>query len=94
MNEVTQVELQTSGGSLSTNKRNYFENLALAWGKALDDQADRLTARADALVDGVDSPQEVTMMTAESLRLQFLSTASHTGLTSVGTALETLARKQ
>ncbi len=95
MNEVTQADSNNAlGGSQLASRRNYFESLAAAWGQALDKVADRLTTRADALIDGEESPRAITLLTAESLRMQFLSTSSHTGITSVGTALETLARKQ
>jgi len=43
---------------------------------------------------GEDSPSRVHELTAESLRMGFLSNSSHTSLTSVASALETMARKQ
>jgi len=73
---------------------SWFEVMAEAWGEALDNQANRLISRAETLNDGNESPQAVTMLTAESLRMQFLSNSSHTALTSMGSALETMARKQ
>lgn len=83
-----------SGGGRRTDG-SWFEVMAQAWGEALDNQANRIVERADALVDGGDeSPQAVTMLSAESLRMQFLSNSSHTALTSMGSALETMARKQ
>ncbi len=39
-------------------------------------------------------PSSITQLTAESLKMGFMSSSSHTSLTSVGSALETMARKQ
>ena len=43
---------------------------------------------------GSDSPSAITALSTESLRMSFLSDNSHTSLTSVGEALDTMARKQ
>ncbi len=100
MNDFTNVQNQLhvnsiSGGKSANNRHNsWFETMAEAWGQALDNQADRIVARADDFNNGLESPAQVTMLTAESLRMQFLSNASHTSLTSMGSALETMARKQ
>ncbi len=76
------------------NNGNWFEAMAQAWGEALDKQANTIVDRAQKLTNGAESPTEITMLTAESLRMQFLSNSSHTALTSMGSALETMARKQ
>lgn len=76
------------------NPENWFEAMADAWGDALNDQADRIVQQSERVADGLNSPSEITALTAESLRMSFISNSSHTALTSVGTALETLARKQ
>ena len=81
-------------GAPGKRSGNWFEAMASAWGEALDNQANRIVERADELVGGEGTPQQVTMMTAESLRMQFLSNSSHTAISSTGTALETMARKQ
>jgi len=73
---------------------NWFEAMADAWGSALNDQAERIVTQADQVANGMDTPAEITQLTAESLRMNFISNSSHTSLTSVGSALETLARKQ
>lgn len=94
--DTTQIaSIPTTGSTRTRSDGSWFEVMAEAWGEALDNQANRLIERADALTDGGDeSPQAVTMLTAESLRMQFLSNSSHTALTSMGSALETMARKQ
>lgn len=73
---------------------SWFEVMADAWGQALDNQANDIVTRSESLTTGNESPREITLLTAESLRMQFLSNSSHTALTSMGTALETMARKQ
>ncbi len=73
---------------------SWFESLARAWGNSLDNQASRLTSLAGELNQGGDQPSTMTMLTAESQRMQFMSTSAHTSTNSVGSALETLGRKQ
>jgi hypothetical protein len=100
MNDLTQAQIAINVGSTHTGNRgrstesSWFEAMAQAWGEALDNQANRITDAAARLEDGVDSPSQITLVTAESLRMQFLSNSSHTALTSMGSALETMARKQ
>ena len=72
----------------------WFEAMAQAWGEALDNQANLITQKSDALSGGNDSPSAITELTTESLRMSFLSNSSHTAISSVGQALETVARKQ
>jgi len=83
-----------STGNSSKKGSNWFEQMADAWGDALDTQASRIVDQADRVGNGFDTPSEVAALTAESLRMNFISNSSHTSLTSVGSALETLARKQ
>ena len=73
---------------------DWFESMATAWGEALDEQANRILEKSERVANGFNSPAEITELTAESLRMSFVSNSSHTSLTSVGTALDTLARKQ
>lgn len=72
---------------------SWFEAFAQAWGKALDNQAAVIEQRSDTLGDGGDNPSAITQLTAESLKMSFLSNSSHSSLDSVGKALETMARK-
>jgi len=90
---TTMLTASQNGGS--KNKSNsWFEAMADAWGDALNAQATRIVEQADQVAGGMDTPSEITQLTAESLRMNFISNSSHTSLTSVGSALETLARKQ
>ena len=84
----------TNPGRGRTGEGSWFEVMADAWGQALDNQANDIVTRSESLTTGNESPREITLLTAESLRMQFLSNSSHTALTSMGTALETMARKQ
>lgn len=99
MSEITPTQANVmivSNTVAEKDKRHasWFEAMANAWGKALDNQADTITKMSDGLVDGIDSPRQVTLLTAESLRMQFLSNSSHTAISAVGSSLETMARKQ
>lgn len=73
---------------------SWFESMAQSWAKALDKQANSMIQQADVMTSGKETPSEISMLTAESLRMQFLSNSSHTALSSLGSALETMARKQ
>ena len=73
---------------------NWFEAFAAAWGKALDNQAAAIEQRADTVAnDGGDNPSQITQLTAEAMKMSFLSQSSHSSLDSVSKALETMARK-
>lgn len=72
---------------------NWFEAFADAWGTALDNQASTIESMADTLKAGGDKPSDITMLTAESMRMGFMSQSSSTSLESISKALETMARK-
>lgn len=72
----------------------WFEAMAQAWGQALDKQANTIQQKSDELAGGNDTPSAITELSAESMRMGFLSNSSHTSISSVGSALETMARKQ
>ena len=79
----------------SRQNSNWFTAMADAWGKTLDNQANNLETLSNEIGNqGKDTPSKVTELSAESLRMQFLSQSSHTSLSSLGSALETMARKQ
>lgn len=88
-------DLITEGSAnLTQNESSWYEGLAAAWGVALDKQASKIVEMSLDIGEGLDSPAKFNALTAESLRMGFISQSSHTSLTSVATALETLARKQ
>lgn len=72
---------------------SWYEALADAWGKTLDGQAAKLEQLSDTLYKGNDNPSQIVRLTAESMRMSFMSNASSTTIDSVGKALETMARK-
>lgn len=97
MSDFSAVSASAITAANSTNKKDsgsWYEAMAEAWGKALDKQADKIVEMADGLENGGDSPSQYNQFTAESLRMGIISNASHTSLTSVASALETMARKQ
>jgi hypothetical protein len=72
----------------------WFEALAQAWGEALDNQANSIQQQSDAISGGNDTPSAITELTAQSLKMGFLSTSSHTSVSTIGEALKTMAQKQ
>ena len=93
--------LQTLAGSpMTTQKSNsendgssWYEAMATAWGQTLDNEANTITTMSDGLSAGGDSPSDITKLTAESMRMSFMSQSSSSSLDAVGKALETMARK-
>lgn len=83
----------TTGTGAVSGSNTWFMAMADAWGKTLDGKADELKLQADKLSAGENNPAVVTQLTALALEMQFLSQSSHTQLTSVGSAMETMARK-
>ncbi len=84
-----------AAGATPTRGRssNWFEAFAESWGRALDNQAEQISTMADNLKAGGDKPSDITLLTAESMRMSFMSQSSHTSLDSISKALETMARK-
>jgi hypothetical protein len=74
--------------------KSWFEAMARAWGESLDQQANTITDLSSSLSQGMDTPSQVTLLTAESMKMQFLSNSAATSNNSVGQALETLGKKQ
>jgi len=99
VNPLTQMALAptTTQQQSSSNGKGgtWFEAMARAWGEALDKQAATIQQESDALSNqGTDTPAAVTELTAQSLKMGFLSNSSHSAISSVGEALSTMARKQ
>jgi hypothetical protein len=82
-----------NGKSNDTSDGNWFEALSQAWGKTLDNEASRISAMSDGLSAGNENPSDITKLTAESMRMSFLSQSSSSSIDSVGKSLETMARK-
>lgn len=73
---------------------SWYEAMAEAWGKTLDAKANEIEVASDQLAEGDNRPAHITRMTALAQEMGFMSNSAHTSLQSVGTALETMARKQ
>jgi hypothetical protein len=98
---VNPLSLMAASPSMSQTKSTkegggtWFEAMARAWGEALDNQAATIQQNSDAISNGgADTPQAITELTAQSLKMGFLSTSSHTSISTVGEALKTMAQKQ
>lgn len=90
---IAATPLQQSKGA-GGNKDAWFEAMARAWGQTLDAQAGRIQEQSDVIAGGNDTPAAITQLSTESLKMSFLSNSSHTAISSVGQALDTMARKQ
>ena len=85
----------TRSGSSSSSSNSWFEAMSRAWGSRLDAQASRITQLSDAIgSSGDDQPSNMVALTAESLRMQFLSQNAATSQNSVAQALESLSKRQ
>jgi len=91
---LSQVAAMPASQDKQSGSASWFQAMADAWGKTLDAQADVITAKSDAISGGNDSPSAITQLTTESLKMSFLSNSSHTSISTVGEALDTMARKQ
>ncbi|WP_440222707.1 hypothetical protein ACQQ2N_16735 [Dokdonella sp. MW10] len=99
---IDAITQAASSGIGSSGKRSvsegeassWFEAMAGAWGKALDDQAATIATMSEGLTSGGDQPSMMVKISAESMRMQFMSNSASTSNNSVGQALETLGRKQ
>ena len=84
--------VRKAGGGASSS--SWYEAMSRAWGQTLDQQATKITNLSDVIGQGGDQPSNVVQLTAESLRMQFLSNNASTSQNSVGQALETLGKRQ
>ena len=81
-------------GTRRGDSGSWFEALSEAWGNTLDQEAGRIQQMSDGIgAGGSDNPSAITQLTAESLRMSFMSQSSSSSVDSVGKALETMARK-
>ena len=83
-----------SSSTADSGDANWFQALSEAWGKTLDNEASKISAMSDSLGNsGQENPSDITKLTAESMRMSFLSNSSSSSIDSVGKSLETMARK-
>lgn len=94
INNLTSINASIANNNNSSEK-SWFEAMAEAWGKALDNQASKIETLSTEIGDnGKNMPSEVTELAAQSQVMSFLSNSSHTAISSVGSSLDTMARKQ
>lgn len=92
INPLSMMAAAPMSGNKNANG-SWYEAMAEAWGQTLDRQAADIESLADKVSGGDDKPATVTQLTAESLKMGFLSNSSHTALSSTGEALKTMAQK-
>lgn len=78
----------------SGDSNSWYEAMSKAWGQTLDAQAAEITQLSDAISAGGDQPSNMVALTAQSLKMQFMSNNAATSQNSVGQALETLGKRQ
>jgi len=91
---MTNSPLSSASAARPDDSASWFEAMAEAWGKTLNAKAEEMEIAAGELSNGNDTPAHITQMTAMAQQMNFMSNSAHTSLQSVGTALETMARKQ
>lgn len=82
------------GRSTGGGANSWFEAVAQAWGSTLDNQAQRIEAMSDQIGGGQEEPSQIAQLSAESMRMSFMSNSENTSMSSLGQSLETMARKQ
>ena len=72
---------------------SWFEALATAWGSSLDAEAGKLETMSGGIGGGDEDPSQIAQLTAESLRMSFMSQSESTSISAAGQSLQTMARK-
>ncbi|MBQ1762322.1 MAG: hypothetical protein IIZ92_05410 [Aquincola sp.] len=93
MGMVALAPLSTSTGSGKSREGSWYEAMATAWGQTLDRKAADLESISGRIIEGDDKPATVTMLSTQAMQMGFLSTSSHSTITSAGEALKTMAQK-
>jgi len=91
---VGSASIGRAAGSSSGGGSSWYEAMSRAWGQTLDTQAAKITNLSDTISGGGDQPSNMVALTAESLKMQFMSNNAATSQNSVGQALETLGKRQ
>ena len=94
MNPLSMMAIAPATGKQAASSGTWYQAMAEAWGKTLDAKATEIEGVAAQISGGDDTPGTITQMSTKSLQMGFLSQSAHTATSSVGTALETMARKQ
>jgi hypothetical protein len=94
VNPLTLIALSPQPQQKSSGGSSFYEAMARAWGQALDRQATTIENQSNAIAAGNDRPEAITELTAQSLKMGFMSNSAHSAISAVGQGLETMARKQ
>lgn len=76
-----------------TGDGSWFRAMAEAWGKTMDNQANRITALSDQIGSGGDQPSNMVALTSESLRMGFQSQNAATSINSIAEGLKAMSQK-
>lgn len=93
VNPLSVMATAPTTGKQAASSGSWYQSMAEAWGATLDAQAGKLETLGTEIGNGGDTPSALTQMSAESLKMGFLSQSSHTSLSSTGEALKTMAQK-
>ena len=81
------------GGRTGASSGSWFEAVAQAWGQTLDGEAQKIETMSDGIGGGNEQPSQIAELSAESMRMNFMSNSENTSVSSIGQSLETMARK-
>jgi len=85
----------TRTSSSSSSHSSWFDAMSDAWGKTLDAKAQEIEDASDQMGNsGENTPSQMTQITTMAQEMSFMSDSAHTSLEAVGSALDTIARKQ
>lgn len=92
---IVKHAIEEMGGGKAKGGGSWFEALAKALGKALDEQAGEVKKLSDAVQgqDAKDNPSGFTELQAASQRMSFMMSAADQVIKTLGEALGTAARK-
>ena len=80
-------------GGAASGSGSWFEAVAQAWGQTLDGEAQKIETMSDGIGNGNEQPSQIAELSAESMRMNFMSNSENTSVSSIGQSLETMARK-
>ena len=67
-------------GASGASGGSWFEAVAAAWGQTLDGEAQKITTMSDGIGDGNEQPSQLAELSAESMRMNFMSNSENTSM--------------
>lgn len=89
----TAIALAPAAAEANKKSGSWFQAMADAWGKTLDEQANTIQDLSTRVSAGEDKASNLSAMSVETLRFGYLTTSSHTAITSAGEGLKSMASK-